>query len=237
MMRECWYANGAARLTALRIKKTLSQLSVQEDWHGASESKWCGELSATAWTGCSGKFCKARCTWREAWRGDGRPGRAREERAWPLLSGTEGFPLGPTPAQRGSPGNQKDGPSRQRRASCSPPPRQDTWRDCQCPSVQPCMHVPRCALTCLSFLCMCRSGVWSSCRLCVLGPLFSSEQHLVSLGPLLEVSLPSLPEARLHGGSPSPVSPGPPSPFQTVEPKLARLSVAGKAFGSKWSGF
>ncbi|KAF3826226.1 activin receptor type-1B isoform X1 [Mirounga angustirostris] len=31
MMRECWYANGAARLTALRIKKTLSQLSVQED--------------------------------------------------------------------------------------------------------------------------------------------------------------------------------------------------------------
>uniref|UniRef100_A0A8C1Y721 Activin receptor type-1C n=1 Tax=Cyprinus carpio TaxID=7962 RepID=A0A8C1Y721_CYPCA len=31
IMRECWYANGAARLTALRIKKTLSQLSVQED--------------------------------------------------------------------------------------------------------------------------------------------------------------------------------------------------------------
>lgn len=31
MMRECWYANGAARLTALRIKKTLSQLSIQED--------------------------------------------------------------------------------------------------------------------------------------------------------------------------------------------------------------
>uniref|UniRef100_A0A8C6SZD3 receptor protein serine/threonine kinase n=1 Tax=Neogobius melanostomus TaxID=47308 RepID=A0A8C6SZD3_9GOBI len=28
---ECWYANGAARLTALRIKKTLSQLSVEED--------------------------------------------------------------------------------------------------------------------------------------------------------------------------------------------------------------
>ncbi|NWI55123.1 TGFR1 protein, partial [Calyptomena viridis] len=27
IMRECWYANGAARLTALRIKKTLSQLS------------------------------------------------------------------------------------------------------------------------------------------------------------------------------------------------------------------
>ncbi|KAG8452341.1 hypothetical protein GDO86_004229 [Hymenochirus boettgeri] len=31
MMRECWYANGAARLTALRIKKTLSQLGIQED--------------------------------------------------------------------------------------------------------------------------------------------------------------------------------------------------------------
>ncbi|XP_028262182.1 activin receptor type-1B-like [Parambassis ranga] len=31
IMRECWYPNGAARLTALRIKKTLSQLSVQED--------------------------------------------------------------------------------------------------------------------------------------------------------------------------------------------------------------
>ncbi|CAI5762443.1 activin receptor type-1C [Podarcis lilfordi] len=31
IMRECWYANGAARLTALRIKKTISQLYVQED--------------------------------------------------------------------------------------------------------------------------------------------------------------------------------------------------------------
>ncbi|XP_008294317.1 activin receptor type-1B-like [Stegastes partitus] len=31
IMRECWYANGAARLTALRIKKTLSQLSIDED--------------------------------------------------------------------------------------------------------------------------------------------------------------------------------------------------------------
>uniref|UniRef100_A0A671RDI7 Serine/threonine-protein kinase receptor n=1 Tax=Sinocyclocheilus anshuiensis TaxID=1608454 RepID=A0A671RDI7_9TELE len=30
IMRECWYASGAARLTALRIKKTLSQLSQQE---------------------------------------------------------------------------------------------------------------------------------------------------------------------------------------------------------------
>nr|XP_056717068.1 activin receptor type-1C isoform X2 [Euleptes europaea] len=31
IMRECWYANGAARLTALRIKKTISQLCVQKD--------------------------------------------------------------------------------------------------------------------------------------------------------------------------------------------------------------
>ncbi|XP_057600998.1 activin receptor type-1C isoform X3 [Hippopotamus amphibius kiboko] len=31
IMRECWYANGAARLTALRIKKTISQLCIKED--------------------------------------------------------------------------------------------------------------------------------------------------------------------------------------------------------------
>uniref|UniRef100_A0A8C8ZD23 receptor protein serine/threonine kinase n=1 Tax=Prolemur simus TaxID=1328070 RepID=A0A8C8ZD23_PROSS len=31
VMRECWYANGAARLTALRVKKTISQLCVKED--------------------------------------------------------------------------------------------------------------------------------------------------------------------------------------------------------------
>ncbi|XP_066490207.1 activin receptor type-1C isoform X3 [Tiliqua scincoides] len=31
IMRECWYPSGAARLTALRIKKTISQLYVQED--------------------------------------------------------------------------------------------------------------------------------------------------------------------------------------------------------------
>uniref|UniRef100_H3AI87 Activin receptor type-1C n=1 Tax=Latimeria chalumnae TaxID=7897 RepID=H3AI87_LATCH len=31
VMCECWYANSAARLTALRIKKTVSQLSTQED--------------------------------------------------------------------------------------------------------------------------------------------------------------------------------------------------------------
>ncbi|XP_054065820.1 activin receptor type-1C isoform X1 [Rissa tridactyla] len=31
VMRECWHANGAARLTALRVKKTIAQLCVQED--------------------------------------------------------------------------------------------------------------------------------------------------------------------------------------------------------------
>lgn len=31
LMRECWYANPAARLTALRVKKTVSQLSAIKD--------------------------------------------------------------------------------------------------------------------------------------------------------------------------------------------------------------
>uniref|UniRef100_A0A8C6Q0B9 Activin receptor type-1C n=1 Tax=Nothobranchius furzeri TaxID=105023 RepID=A0A8C6Q0B9_NOTFU len=31
LMRECWYANSSARLTALRVKKTVSQLSVTKD--------------------------------------------------------------------------------------------------------------------------------------------------------------------------------------------------------------
>lgn len=31
LMRECWYANPSARLTALRVKKTVSQLSVTKD--------------------------------------------------------------------------------------------------------------------------------------------------------------------------------------------------------------
>nr|XP_019945177.1 PREDICTED: activin receptor type-1C isoform X2 [Paralichthys olivaceus] len=31
VMRECWYANSAARLTALRVKKTVSQLSIIKD--------------------------------------------------------------------------------------------------------------------------------------------------------------------------------------------------------------
>ncbi|KAM6307580.1 activin receptor type-1C isoform 3-T3 [Aegotheles albertisi] len=31
VMRECWHASGAARLTALRVKKTISQLCLHED--------------------------------------------------------------------------------------------------------------------------------------------------------------------------------------------------------------
>lgn len=31
VMRECWYANPSARLTALRVKKTVSQLSVTKE--------------------------------------------------------------------------------------------------------------------------------------------------------------------------------------------------------------
>lgn len=67
---------------------------------------------------------------------------------------------------------------------------------CACAEVRPllCLVVPRpytcvyvcvcrCVLPCLSFLCMCRSGVWLSCRLCVLVPLFSREQCLVSWCP------------------------------------------------------
>ena len=30
LMKECWYQNGAARLTALRIKKTLAGISKEE---------------------------------------------------------------------------------------------------------------------------------------------------------------------------------------------------------------
>lgn len=93
--------------------------------------------------------------------------------------------------------------------------------------------VCRCALTCLSFLCMCRSGVWLSCRLCVLVPLFGSEQRLVSLVPFPKVSLlaPSPQNPHTTAGPPSQQA-APPAhvsapPFQTVEPKLARLSVAG----------
>lgn len=37
LMKECWYHNAAARLTALRIRKTLASLASQEDlkiWEG-----------------------------------------------------------------------------------------------------------------------------------------------------------------------------------------------------------
>ncbi|XP_008326948.1 activin receptor type-1C isoform X2 [Cynoglossus semilaevis] len=37
LMRECWYANSAARLTALRVKKSLSQLSVVKDVKGQQQ--------------------------------------------------------------------------------------------------------------------------------------------------------------------------------------------------------
>ncbi|XP_078537837.1 activin receptor type-1C isoform X3 [Lissotriton helveticus] len=32
IMRECWYANSTARLTALRIKKTIAQICIEEDF-------------------------------------------------------------------------------------------------------------------------------------------------------------------------------------------------------------
>ena len=38
LMKECWYHNSAARLTALRIKKTLSSLSMQGDIKVYSET-------------------------------------------------------------------------------------------------------------------------------------------------------------------------------------------------------
>lgn len=31
VMKECWYHNAAARLTALRIKKTIANLGASED--------------------------------------------------------------------------------------------------------------------------------------------------------------------------------------------------------------
>lgn len=105
-----------------------------------------------------------------------------------------------------------------------------------------CVCVCRCALTCLSFLCMCRSGVWSSCCPCVLVPLFSSEQHLVSLVPFPGgLSLPQSPSC--HSGTvfsrllcPPQLQHSSPSPSQTVEPKLAQLSMTKEAFGPKYEG-
>ena len=34
LMKECWYHNGAARLTALRIKKSLANIMMEEDIKG-----------------------------------------------------------------------------------------------------------------------------------------------------------------------------------------------------------
>ena len=31
VMRECWYGSAAARLTALRVKKTVAQVNVMKD--------------------------------------------------------------------------------------------------------------------------------------------------------------------------------------------------------------
>ena len=31
VMKECWYGNGAARLTSLRVKKTIGSMINQED--------------------------------------------------------------------------------------------------------------------------------------------------------------------------------------------------------------
>lgn len=65
--------------------------------------------------------------------------------------------------------------------------------------------VCRCVLPCLSFWCMCRSGVWLSCRLHVLVPLFSSEQCLASWCPSRRSPfLPPLPGTLSHGRPPFP---------------------------------
>lgn len=111
----------------------------------------------------------------------------------------------------------------------------DIWRDCQwrqnlppvCPVVCACAEVRpllclvratplhvcvcvyvcvcRCVLPCLSFWCMCRSGVWLSCCLCVLVPLFSSEQCLVSWCPSRRSPfLPPLPGTLSHSRPPIP---------------------------------
>lgn len=135
-------------------------------------------------------------------------------------------------------------------------------------SVQPCVHVPRCVLCCawfvprpytcvcvyvcvcrcvlpcLSFWCMCRSGVWLSCRVCVLVPLFSSEQCLVSWCPSRRS--PFLPPPPWN---PEPRSSSLPSrllcaPYVSTalplhvrpEPKPAQSFMAGEAFGFKCEG-
>lgn len=135
---------------------------------------------------------------------------------WPVLSSTEGFTPGPTPVQRAAPGTRKMAPSWQLQVSGSSPPARTPGGTagaclsscvCMCRGASPvvpglchaltrvCVYVCvcGCALACLSFSCMCRSGLWSSCRVCVPVPLFSSEPRLVSLVPLPVGSFPTPP--------------------------------------------
>ena len=39
-MKECWYENPGARLTALRIKKTLAALEANKDKPGTAFAVW-----------------------------------------------------------------------------------------------------------------------------------------------------------------------------------------------------
>lgn len=105
-----------------------------------------------------------------------------------------------------------------------------------CLFVQPCAPVPRCALcgVCLS-VCV-RTHLLQLpvrvqvrcvpvCCLCVPVPLFPSAQHLVSPGPLPRRPLPPEARPRIHSA--------PLLHSSLPEPKLAQLSTAGEAFGSK----
>lgn len=154
-------------------------------WHGDSESELCGELNATTQTGCSGKSAKPGASGTEPGVVKGWPGRGQEEpELLPVLSSTEGFPLGTSP---GAPGWSRRtgstapliGSSKPRAPLLPRTPGGSASGDGTCRlSVQLCVHVPRCvpccawsvprpytcvyvcvcrcALTCLSFLCMCR---------------------------------------------------------------------------------
>lgn len=157
--------------------------------------------------------------WRAAWMAWTKQSVARA----PVPCSTEGFPPGTNPrgTKRTAPSHRQLWAPGSPPSSCGhlegPPVETGS---AACLSSRVCVHVPRCvpccawsvprsytyvcvyvcvcrcALTCLSFLCMCRSGVWLSCRLCVLVPLFRSEQRLVSLVPFPEVLLPAPPRPR-----------------------------------------
>ena len=57
LMKECWYQNPAARLTTLRIKKTLTSLAQSEDlkeykniwWHGGKSRVKCRVCVVIFW--------------------------------------------------------------------------------------------------------------------------------------------------------------------------------------------